>query len=266
MRVIEQVLLKALLIRLLSNVCSSTIPRSGTAGEQVNCFIVTFHKGDDEADIVLLRRNGDQVEGLKFDGSRYTIDVVFAIAQLDPNDIYVTHFYGLDEIRYQGVWAVARGVWLRWPYPLLHLRRVKNAIAQYLFNRRTLSSSRRLEVLREIVEANMNGTDDVDALDLMSLRYGYRWAGHPEWEPHHQQLKRVLALLAEGGDLVLIQGKYRPTSQALRTIEEAEEADRKHTANYRIQCLLLILTLVSAVMAAAQAGLIKLPVILDLAR
>lgn len=50
----------------------------------------------------------------------------------------------------------------------------------------------------------------------------------------------------------------------MKTLDESEEADRRHVANYRVQLLLAVLTLVSVVMAAAQAGLLKLPVLLDL--
>lgn len=263
MRMIEKFLLARLLPRLLTRACPATVQRSGSAGEKINCFITTI-RDDDEPKVVLLSITGDQVEGLQYANGSYSVDLKLPLNEVDPRKLHVTHFYGLDEVRYEGICAVARGLWTGAPYALLHFWRLWNGIAQRLFNRRTLVLRRRLELLREVVEATEGGSTAVDAMDLMSAQYGYRWASHPEWAHHHQQVERQLELLAESGDLRKYDHKFQPTGQALRTLEESEEADRKHVANYRIQALLALLTLVSAVMAAAQAGLLKLPVLLDL--
>ena len=185
------------------------------------------------------------------------------ISQLHPDHLHVTHFYGLDEVRYEGLWAVARGLWIGWPYAWIHVRRAWNALAQRLFNRRTLSAKNRLDVLREVVEWTASQTTSIDALDLMSARYGYRWASHPEWESHHQQIERILAMLVDTGDLREAGHRYEPTGQAIKTLDESEEADRRHRANFRVQAILTVLTFASAVMAAAQAGLLKFPVLVD---
>jgi hypothetical protein len=102
-------------------------------------------------------------------------------------------------------------------------------------------------------------------MDVMTLRYGYRWASHPEWESHHDQLERQLKMLVETGDLQKDQHRFLPTGKAIKTLDDSEESDRRHTANFRVQVLLVILTFVSSLMAAAQAGLIKVPVLVDLA-
>ena len=263
MRSFDRFLLAQLLPRLISNACPATVPRSGSAGKRINCFITTVLV-DDDPNLVLLRIVDDQVEGLRYANDSYSIDVTIPLSELDPRKLHIVHFYGHDEVRYEGVWAVARGLWLRQPYAWIHLRRLWDAVAQRIFNRRTLTARRRLDVLREIVADTMNGPTAVDAMDLMSARYGYRWASHPEWQVHHQLLERQLELLAESGELRQLDYKFQPTGQALKTLEESEEADRKHVANWRLQALLALLTLVSAIMAAAQAGLLKLPVLLDL--
>lgn len=260
---LDRCLLDRLLPRLLSNSCPATVPRSGLAGEKINCFITTIHEAG-EPNVVLLRRVNDQVEGLLFANGSYSTDVFTSIDQIDPRKVHVTHFYGVDEVRYEGIRAIAQGVWTGWPYALLRTRRLRNAIAQRLFNRRTLTARRRLEVLREVVEATVNGATSVDAMELMNSRYGYRWADHPEWKSHYEKLEKQFELLADAGDLQKSNFGYQPTGQALRTLEETEEADRRHTANYRVQVLLALLTFISAVMASAQAGLLKLPVLIDL--
>ena len=74
MRSFDRFLLAQLLPRLLSNACPATVPRSGSAGERINCFITTIREGD-EPDLVLLRMADDQVEGLRYANGSYSVDV-----------------------------------------------------------------------------------------------------------------------------------------------------------------------------------------------
>ncbi|MCW5657123.1 MAG: hypothetical protein KIT60_05435 [Burkholderiaceae bacterium] len=263
MRNIDRLLLAHFMPLLLGRACPSTVHRSGTEGMRVNCFTTTLREGD-EPNFVLLAMRNTNVEALKYDGERYSIAATLPLDSIDPAKLLVTHFYGLDEIRYEGIWAIAPGLWTRWPYALIHLRRLRHFVAQRLFNRRTLEVRRRLDVLREVVDATMGGEESIDALDLMSAKYGHRWAGHPGWEAHQRLLERHLDLLVQSGELEKRGHNYAPTGLALKTLEDAEDQDRKHSANLRVQLLLAVLTLVSAVMAAAQAGLVKLPTLLDL--
>lgn len=187
-RSLDRFLLSRLLPRLLSNACPATVSRVGGNAAQVNCFTTTVRDGG-EPRLVPLRLANGVVEGLEFDGNRYTIDATVPLAGVDPAMICVTHFYGEDEVRYEGIRSVALGLWMRLPYVWLRSRRAWNAVAQHLFNRRTLASKRRLDMLREVIDATTDGADGVDAMDLMSLRYGYRWASHREGQAHHHLIR-----------------------------------------------------------------------------
>lgn len=263
MRNVDRFLLAHFLPQLLGRVCPATVHRSGADGAKTNCFTTTIREGD-EPNHVLLAMSCAGVEALKYDGERYSIATTLSLDSIDPAKLHVTHFYGLDEVRYEGIRAIAPGLWTRWPYAVIHLRRWRHAFAQRLFNRRTLEVRRRLGVLQDVVNATMGGEESIDALDLMSAKYGDRWAGHPGWEAHHRLLERHLDLLVQSGELAKSGPNYALTGLALKTLEDAEEEDRKHSANLRVQLLLALLTLVSAAMAAAQAGLVKLPTLLDL--
>lgn len=230
---------------------------------RVNCYTTTLRDGE-EPNLVLLAMNGKKVEAQKYDGERYSIPTTLTLEDIAPDQLLVTHYYGLDEVRYEGASAVALGLWTGWPYLVIHLRRVRDSFAQRLFNRRTLEVRRRLDVLRDVLDATMAETDSVDALDLMTAKYGYRWAGHPGWAAHKTVLERHLEMLSQSGELEKVGHSFKPTGLALKTLEDAEDEDRKHSANLRVQLLLAVLTFVSAAMAAAQAGLLKLPTLLDL--
>jgi hypothetical protein len=260
---VNRYLLRKLLPDLLRRACNETVHRSGAEGERTNCFVTTLAK--DGRRFMLLRRvEGAKISGLEFDGQRYSIPASILFADVDPGSLRVTHYYGLDEVRYVGVGDLALGRLTGLPYARIHLVRLKNDIAQRAFNRRTLEVRRRLDILRDVIEEVTRGSEAVDAMDLMSRRYGARWASHPDWDAHHRLLELHLDLLADSGELRKVNHRFQPTGMALKTLEESEEEDRKHSANLRVQVLLAILTFVSAVMAGAQAGLVKLPTVLDL--
>lgn len=262
MRGIDSVLLAHVLRRVASRACPSTVPRSGREGAEINCFNTTVLKNG-EPDLVLLQVIGDEVRGLRYDGNRYSVEARLPFSQIDPNSLHVTHFYGLDRVDYEGTWAVARGLWTGWPYAWLHAIRMRNGFAQVVFNRRSLPTRRRLDLLREVFTLAASTTEEIDALSLMSARHGDRWAGHPTWQSHHGQLEDQLELLADAGDLRKWGTGYRPTGEGLKTLEDGEEADRRHKESFRLQAVLAVLAAASVVMAAAQANIVRLPLLLD---
>lgn len=256
-------LLRYFLPRLLACQCGETVSRSGEEGKRSDCFYVFVDNGD-QPDIVLERIDNDQVDVLQFDGERYHIPLTFPVGSIDPRAIRVTHYYGLEQVRYRGVVDLAFGRWTRLPYLLIHLRRLRNAFAQRLFNRRELSLQKRLDVLRDVVEITLRGQSSVDEFSLMTKRFGDRWVGHPDWTAYQQSLRFYLDMLRDSGDLREINGTFTPSGQALKTLDDSDEQDRRHRENIRVQSILAALALLASALAAAQAGLLKFPTILDL--
>lgn len=263
MQRLERAVLLFVLARVLGRACPASVNRSGTKGEQVNCFTTTYSDTEDPK-LVLLSLVGDQVSGLEFDGHNYKTPKTIPVYAINPKRLAVTHYYGLDDVVYRGARDVAMGLVLRWPYAKIHLHRISERIRQRLFNTRTLPVRQRLDILRDVLAACEGRTSGVGAMDLMLLRHGYRWVGHPNWKAHHEALEFHLELLSDSGELRKSNDGYRPTGLALKTLEESEEQDRKHSANIRVQVLLAILAVVSSAAAVIQAGLVKLPTMLDL--
>jgi hypothetical protein len=265
MSFIANLLLKRLLPRLLSKACPATVPRSGEAGKAVDCFTVSLGRGD-EPGVLLMAVNAGRIEGLEWDGSRYSISKTLAFENVDTADLRVTHYVGLSEVNYLGVFAAARGVLLRLPYLSLSVQNAKTAASGWFFNRRTLTIKTRLEVLRKVVELHMNGATAVDSMDLMTAMYGYLWVGHPGRAAHQREIDAHLGMLKDTGELRFAPGsshQYQPTGFALKALEEADEQDRRHRANSRLQWVLAVFAFFSVVMAAGQANLVKFPTWVD---
>lgn len=263
MSALDRALLRIFLPIAVGRACPSTIVRSGDDACKTNCFVVAIDEGD-EPHFVLLGMTDNLVTALEYDGQKYAIDHSIPLNDIDPSKIRITHFYGPHQIDFYGIrdFAIGRAIGL--PYLMIDLVHLWHRIVQRLFNRRSLVIKQRLDILREAAELVKSGSTSIGTLEIMTGRYGYRWASHPDWQRHDQLITFYLEGLCDTGDLKKINHSYVLTGQAIKTLEDAEEQDRRHLANFRLQLLLAILTAVSAVMAAAQAGLIKLPTLIDL--
>lgn len=231
---------------------------------RTNCFN-TFVPQATRPSLVLRHISGSTVEGLEFDGNRHAVLATRELVDINSESIEVTHFYGLDEVRYEGIRQVALGLWTKWPYAWVHYLRLKNAVDQRRFNSRPLVLGERFDILRDVVAATARGVDAVDALNLMSFRFGNRWAGHPDWQMYQKRLEKQLELLSDSGDLTASDHfSYRPTGSGARAVDERKDAARKHGANWWVQMALVVLAVLALVFAAAQAGFVRLPTVLDL--
>ena len=91
-----------------------------------------------------------------------------------------------------------------------------------------------------------------------------RWFLHPQGEQQQQRLEFYLNSLVTTGELNMNGHKYVVTGQALRAIEEYEEQERKHTESVKMQWRMFWVALAVVALTGVQAGLVKLPTLLDL--
>ncbi len=249
--------------RVLARQCEATIPRSGEKGARVNCFVVSIDKGD-EPYLIALGLEEDTLSCIEWDGSKYQIERQVALAGFNLSDITVTHYYGLSTVRYGGVLDYLIDHTLAWPYLKIHAVSWLSSIDQYLFNKRKLVSKQRIDLLKLLVDLAMDGKHSHEAMDLMTALYTMKWFLHPQGEETHRRLEFFLEALVETGELRKVNHAFVVTGLALRAIEEYEEQERKHTENVKMQWRMFWLTLAIAVLTIVQAGLVKLPPLLDL--
>lgn len=241
------------------------IPRSGPRAEAVDSYCVEIPKNG-KPYLMLRAVENDSVIADEWSGTRFETPHQLPMSGIQANQVEVTHFIGMDELAFSGLGAFLWARRLRMPYIARRLRRGRNRVAQWLFNKRDLDAGARLAVLREVVRAVGDGTQGMDAFGLMHLRHGDRWAGHPGWQAHRQALNLRLRGLVDTGELRLSDDGLRffPTGQAYRALDESDDIDRKHRDNFRLQVVIGLLTLVGAFMGAVQASVVKLPTLLDL--
>lgn len=178
-------------------------------------------------------------------------------------DIRITHYVGLLSIEYVGIVDFAIGWVTRWPYLRLIAYRAYQAVDQYLFNKKKLVTTQRKNLLRFLVTSQDRGHDSFSSISVMSDFYSVKAFGRPDYESILSKITTYLDSFVETGELTKVGMDYRLTGHALKTVEADEREAEKHSQNFKVQLAIALLTAVLAVLAAAQANLIKLPTIID---
>lgn len=256
-------LCKLLLPKLLSRACESTIPRSGEKGAKVNCYVTAIDKGTAPY-LIVLGISDDELECLEWNGSRYEKEARISLSSIHLKQFSITHYYGLASVGYQGLLDFVLNRVTCWPYIKIHFVLAFDRLGQYIFNKQKFYTKQRMELLKFLVSRALDGKTEHHALDLMTDLYTLRWYLHPQGEEQQQRVEFYLESLAETGELKQLNYKYVVTGLALRTIEEYEEQERKHTENVKTQSRMVWLTVAVAIAGLVQAGLVKLPTIIDL--
>jgi len=259
-------LVRHVLQKALASQCGMAVPRSGAQGEAINCYS-TRAETEDGKEYLLQGLAGDEVSALEWDGERFSVPTVVPLKTVASGKLTIRHYVGLASVTYTGFADAARGMVVRWPYVVLWVNRTWDRLNQALFNRRSLATARRHELLALVIDLAEESGREVSTTELMSSHYGGdRWAGHPQYWALLTRTEFHLDLLVDSGELVKRRsGGYWPTGTGMRVREEAEEQERRHRENVRVQVGLGIVALFAGVMAAAQANLIRLPTVIDIA-
>jgi hypothetical protein len=205
---------------------------------------------------------GDTLECLVFDGEQYSINAKIQFGNILNEPFEFTHFYGLATITYTGWLDLALGQIFRLPYIQTWFRRQRSKLSQGVYNRRKLVTKDRIGLLKAVLDAQLNGRDNVSSLDVMTAIHSIRWYLHPNSKAEHEKVKLYLHALADTGEL---RGNfnYQITGKGIAAIELYEEQERLHAKSMSGQRKMVWLTVVIVLLTIVQAGLVKLPPLLD---
>lgn len=258
---ISRVIKRRLLEIPLKRAAPDRIPRSGEAGEAVNCFTTRVMRRELEP-LIVASAVGDTLECLAFDGEQYSINTKIQLGEIIDEPFEFTHYYGLVTITYNGWFDLARGQVFRLPYIHAWLSRQRGRLSQGVYNRRKLVTKDRIGLLKAVLDAQLNGRDKLSSLDVMTAIHSIRWYLHPNSKVEHEKVKLYLRALADTGEL---RGNfnYQITGKGIAAIELYEEQERLHAKSMSGQRKMVWLTVVIVLLTIVQAGLVKLPPLLD---
>jgi hypothetical protein len=254
---------RALLAIPLRHPSPDRISRSGEAGMAVNCYTTRVIRESSDP-LIVESADGDTLNCLEYDGDRYSIKSKVNFNDLLGSKFEFTHYHGLWTITYFGWLDLAFGRIFRVPYIKAWTYSKYHSLSQGIYNRRKLVTKQRIDLLKVILDAQLNGRDKLSSLSVMSLIHTEKWYLHPNCDDQHHRIQFYLEALAETKDLVKNGIDYQITGQGIAAIERYEEQERKHSESIASQRRMFWLTIVIALLTVVQAGLVKLPPLLDL--
>lgn len=263
MNFLKKKLYQHYLPNLIKNKCDDRIPRSGDAGRKTNCFLIYLNQNNQP---YLLVENilNDELNCLQYNGHRYEDNVTINIEEIDDLQPQITHYYGLYQITYSSIYGYLLENFTYYLRLKINITKFIDYIFQYLFNRRSLETKQRYEFLK-LLTTNFIGIDDgFSYVDVIRLMHTDRIFLHPEYRSESKKIAAYLEAFVDTQELKLIKGSYHLSGLAFKAIEDYEEQDRKHRSANRIQYIMVFLTIVLAFFAAVQAGVITLPMLINL--
>ena len=221
------------------------------SGERENCFVVSIDK-DKTRYLTVQSLTEDTLECIEWDGRHFATPKTVPLHEVNFRDLYITHYYGLDVIKFSGITSFALNRLTAWLYIKVHILRVLNRFSQYIFNKKKLVTKERMDLMKFLVELHHDGISQFDEIDLMTQLHTIRWVAHPDRESEREKLTFYLDSLVDTGELKRDGYYYMLTGQALRAIEEYEEQKRKHAKNVKIGWLMFWLTLAILILTVVQ--------------
>ncbi|MGD9900180.1 MAG: hypothetical protein AB7T22_13745 [Calditrichaceae bacterium] len=207
---------------------------------------------------------GDVLTGLKYDGESYADSLNISISDLTSETLRITHYYGLSEVMYDSIYDVTCQYFTRLVYIKIHIFRYIDKTFQYFFNKRKLVTKTRMDLLRYMMDDQMDHKHDgIESFDLMKKIYSKRLFSHPCREIQLKKIEIYLQSLVFSGELKKKDNEYVVTGNAIITIEKYEEGERRHTESVKLQRKMFWLTKIVVIFTIVQSGIIKLPTILD---
>lgn len=254
---------KWLLPSILKKPCPERIPRTGERAQSIDCYVVAFDDGEIPYFIATsVIPNG--LKGIKWNGSMYADEVELTWGELEEKDLRISHYYGTVEITYTSIYRYLWNKVTKLIYFRIHSQRLIDNVDQYLYNKRELSNKQRIELLQFMFEDQVKREHDgIDIIDLMTKLYSIKWVLHPTRNEQQKKLSLYLDSLVESKDLTQKNDQYVITGRAITTLEKYVIEERKHLETVKLQKKMFWLTLILAIMAIIQAGLLKLAPIID---
>jgi len=257
-------LYKWFLPKLLRKSCGRRIPSGEEEGEKVNCYFVGFYHEDSSPYFWATGYNNGLFTGFTWDGHSFANEHNINLSDLNQFRIRILHYYGSFRIQYNSIYAIIWNYYSKLAYTKIHISRWVSSISQYFFNKKNLVTKRRMELIQFMLDEQMRRTHSgISILDLMTKLYSIKWILHPSAEDQEKKLEIYLDSLVESGELRKVNQEYVVTGIAISTLERYEEEERRHIQSVKLQRKMVILTVILVLVGLLQAGLIKLPTLLD---
>jgi hypothetical protein len=249
-----------------TKISPNRIPMSGGACEANNFYSTRIMLSDVSA--IVRDFNNETVSLSKYNPETdyCDIDDEVDICNINLKTIEITYYLHNHYTTYVGINAFIFHCLTKKDYVKIKLKRFFNSIAQSLFNRRELQIKPRYELLSYLIDNYGISRNEFSITSLMSGIYTLRSFGHPDHNACQNKLRMYVESFVESGEVSNTTSGYKVNGKAIVTLELFQTDERRHKDSVKLQYSMVLLTLLLAMLASVQAGLIKLKPFIDLSQ
>lgn len=243
MNKIRKYIYKKVLQSVLQRPCPLRIPRSGDAGKQVNCYTIEIYNGSDP---YLMVEAVDEigVTGRLWTGQKCDKKGAISFKNLNNFKISINHYYGLNQIKFDGIFDYIIGKILRRPYVWIWINSGIKKLKQFVYNQTDPFRFEKMQILKFLVENHLeNDERKMTSWNIMEGICSTKWFGHPKGEQAHKRLLLFLDSLAETCEIKKINLVYKVKGKAIDTLARFALEERRHQENISLKRIMVVLTL-----------------------
>ena len=211
--------------------------------------------------------SGNEIRALEYneDTGSFSIEVKVDVNDVDLKNVEIKYYLHNYYTTFTSINKFILDYLLKKEFIRIKISRLSTKISQAVFNCKTLQIQPRHELIEYIIENYGIRDKEFCLISLMSDIYSLKSFGHPNKEQCINKLRLYLKSFEESGEIIANNsGKYKVTGKAIVTLEDFQNNERRHKDGLKLQYSMIILTVILALLASIQAGLIKLKPILDL--
>jgi hypothetical protein len=230
----------------------SMITTSGEKGRQNDCYVVYFIGLEDAMRFVTNEMNPSGVTGKwSTDGQNFVAECSVPYAALSEYTLYILHYYRGWAFYSKGIPSFVLKYVGSYPF----LRVMIDRALQMLFNRRKLTRRDRMKVLKHILAETIKDRKyHAHETQLLTHFYSVRWVYRSDKDELMTYYRLLLDSLKESNDLEAAESGYILKPQALNTITDYEQEERRHNENAKTQRGIYLLTGILMVVGVVQAA------------
>jgi hypothetical protein len=250
----------------ITKISPTRISMSGAECESNNFYSTRIILGDVSA--LVRDLNNGTVSLLKYNPETNSCDIEdeVDIYKINLKTIEITYYLHNHYTSYVGIDAFICHCLTKKDYIKIKLKRIFNSISQSLFNRRELQIKPRYELLSYLIDNYGISRKEFRITSLMSGIYTLRSFGHPDHKECQNKLRMYVDSFIESGEVSNTKSGFKVNGKAIVTLELFQTEERRHKDSVKLQYSMVLLTLLLAMLASVQAGLIKLKPFVDLSQ
>lgn len=212
-------------------------------------YTAMFQPENDERGFLVDSLLGNAVAGRWVSQSHAPEPAVVNLPDLKTVPLEIHQYLGQIEI----VYTSPREFVLHHFLQFSRFKLICEILSQWFYTRKLLLRAERMDILRNLVEREIQERNGASTFEMMNELHGDRWPLHPQGWRNHQYTELLLDSLVETSDIEKRDSRYRVKAKSIQTIIAHDVEDRRHQANSRLQRSAVGLTVILIVIGGIQA-------------